>query len=469
MANKLHLKGTQSLSLNPVMHYLIDLLTVSRLDLVEKIRNEVETNPMLEIETPEIETEPLETENDFARRLDRADSSFLNAYEDQGFFRRNDDAPDRNRILEQMTPGKTTFNDHLFQQAQVELKSEKEIEIARQIIFNLDGEGFLPLEIASIASQLETDGETIEKVRRIIMTLDPPGCASFNQRECLLAQIEALQPQRAEKLRLLVQNHLENLSQGKNDLVRKQLGLDETELARLLDDLKRLPTRPVISFSDNEIEYIVVDLLLLREEDEYKVYYIEESIPKVVLSAFYDEMTKKTSDRKTLAFLKERLRNAQFFIQSLELRKSTMLRIAEYLVKMQKDYLDFGEKWKKPLTMRDVARELNLNESTVSRSVSSKYMASSKGLISLKSLFSQGIRGDFGLSYSVSSVKEKIREIITAEPPAAPYADDVIAEKLAGLGVSLSRRAVRNYRDEMKIPSSYVRKKTNSGNQGGHT
>jgi RNA polymerase sigma-54 factor len=143
------------------------------------------------------------------------------------------------------------------------------------------------------------------------------------------------------------------------------------------------------------------------------------------------------------------------------LRKKTILRIAEFLVKAQKDFLDFGDKWKKPLTMKDVAREINLNESTISRAVSNKFMNSEKGLIPLKVFFSYGLKGDFGFSHSVNTIKDKIKELIKNEPPEKPLADDEIAAKLASLGIRIARRTARNYREELNIPSSFVRKKEN--------
>ncbi len=230
---------------------------------------------------------------------------------------------------------------------------------------------------------------------------------------------------------------------------------------RLVARLKRLNPRPAESYDNGEVEYAEVDLMLIKENGEYRVMYLEEGIPRLTLSQYYREMLEKTRDKKTVSYLKSRYRDAQFFIESIELRKKTILRIAEFLVKAQKDYLDFGEKWKKPLTMKDVAREVNLNESTISRAVSNKFMTSDKGILSLKDFFSYGLKGDFGFSHAVGTIKDKIRELIAGEAPEKPLADDEIAVKLAGLGIRIARRTVRNYREEMNIPSSFVRKKEN--------
>ncbi|MCJ7525747.1 MAG: RNA polymerase factor sigma-54, partial [Candidatus Aminicenantes bacterium] len=328
-----------------------------------------------------------------------------------------------------------------------------------QIIYNLDGDGYLKIEIGSIASLIQTTPEEIERVRRLITQFGPAGCASKSLPECLLAQVGAGPDD--EKLRLLIQDNLEDLSRSNYENIGRRLDVSMDELLPLVARLKRLTPRPAEAFNSEEIEYAEVDLMLIKENGEYRVLYLEEGIPRLTLSQYYQEMLGKTKDKKTVSYLKSRYRDAQFFIESIELRKKTILRIAEYLVKAQKDYLDFGEKWKKPLTMKDVAREVNLNESTISRAVSNKFMTSEKGMIPLKDFFSYGLKGDFGFSHAVGTIKDKIRELIMGEVPEKPLADDEIASKLSGLGIRIARRTVRNYREEMNIPSSFVRKKEN--------
>lgn len=458
MTIKMQLKGTQQLTITPVMHYFIQLLADNHLELLETLQNEVEANPMLEIETPEKIVRENEA-NEYQKRIERADASFMTPYEDHGFLRKNPGDIDKNKALEVLTPSNVSLADYLLEQAMATFSSQNEIEIARQIIYNLDGDGYLKIEIGSIASLIQTTPEEIERVRRLITQFAPPGCASKSLPECLLAQVGA--GPEDEKLRLLIQDNLEDLSRSNYENIGRRLGISMDELLPLVSRLKRLTPRPAETFNSEEIEYAEVDLMLIKENGEYRVMYLEEGIPRLTLSQYYQEMLGKTKDKKTVSYLKSRYRDAQFFIESIELRKKTILRIAEYLVKAQKDYLDFGEKWKKPLTMKDVAHEVNLNESTISRAVSNKFMTSEKGMIPLKDFFSYGLKGDFGFSHAVGTIKDKIRELITAEVPEKPLADDEIAAKLAGLGIRIARRTVRNYREEMNIPSSFVRKKEN--------
>ncbi len=459
MATKLQLRNAPTLTITPVMHHFIQLLTNNRLEFVESLENEVEANPMLELEQPE-PVAPAEAEpppNEVARRLERADASFLSHYEEQGFFRRSDEGVDKNRAMEALTPSVVTFQDHLMEQARVAFNGDKQLEIARQVIYNLDRHGYLKFEIESIATLLQATPEEIEHVRRTVLQFDPPGCAARSLPECLLAQLD--EDRDTPALRRLIAEHLEDLSRSRYDVIARSLGVGVDEVLALAARLRRLNPRPAESFDREEVAYAEVDLMLVKEGGEYKVLYIEEGLPRLALSEYYRQMLEKTRDKQTRSYLKSKYRDAQFFIESVELRKKTIMRIAEFLVRSQKDFLDFGEKWKKPLTMKDVAREVNLNESTVSRAVSNKFMASEKGLLSLKGFFSHGLKGDFGFSHSVPTIKEKLREIVLQEPPGQPYSDDEIARKLAALGIRIARRTVRNYREEMNIASSFIRKK----------
>jgi RNA polymerase sigma-54 factor len=211
-------------------------------------------------------------------------------------------------------------------------------------------------------------------------------------------------------------------------------------------------------FEDQNIDYAEVDLILYKENNQFKIKYIEEGMPRLLLSNYYDKMLDRSCDKKTKSYLREKYRNAQLFIEGIELRKSMIVKIAEYLVDYQKDFLEFGKKWKKPLTMKDVAMALNYNESTISRSVSNKFIASDSGLIRLKSFFSYGIIGEFGFKHSVETIKDKLKKIIRQENQNHPLSDQEISQKMKDLGIRISRRTIRNYRDEMNISNSSKRR-----------
>jgi RNA polymerase sigma-54 factor len=456
MSTKLHLKHTTSIVLNPVVHSFLEFLPLNKIEFVDKIKNEVESNPMLDVEYTGTPPQKDEKEiNVIENKLERADSSFMSRYEEEGFFRPDENKIDKNRAIELFTPSEVNLMDHLMSQAMTKF-DDREMEIAENIIYNLNNDGYLDVVIESIAPSLDTTAEEIERIRSIITTFDPPGVASKSLKECLMAQVDDV-PEN-DTLKQLISDHLEDLSKSKYAEIMKKLKIDKEELARLLSKLKRLNPRPGANFDKEEIDYAEVDLLLIKEGNEYKVRYIEDGMPRLQLSSYYDEMLQHKLDRHTKSYLKERYRNANLFIEGIELRKSMILKIAEFLVKTQKDYLDFGEKWKKPLTMREVAGELSYNESTISRAVNNKYMASDKGLISLKSFFTYGLKGEFGFKHSVETIRDKIKRIIEEEPKDSPLSDQEIADKLNQLGIRISRRTIRNYRDEMNLPNSSKRK-----------
>lgn len=457
MATKLNLKSSQQLTINPVIHSFIGFLPLNRVEFVDKIRNEVESNPMLDLENPPADPAPKSEEpvTSFEKRLERADSSYLNEYREEGFLKRSEDRLDKNRAIELFTANTVSLSDYLMEQSMSQF-NEKELEIAKQIIYNLNQDGYLDIEIESTASSLGTTPEEIERIRQIIKTFAPRGVASRTLKECLLAQVD--QSPANEMLKLLIEHHLEDLSKSKYNDILKKLKIGKEELTKLLCDLKRLDPKPGANFEKEDVDYAEIDLMLIKEDNEYKVRYIEEGIPRMVLSSYYEHMMGQSGDKKTKSYLRDKHRNAQLFIEGINLRKSMIVKIAEVLVKKQKDFLDFGEKWKKPLTMKEVAQELNYNESTISRAVNNKYMASEKGLISLKSFFSYGIKGEFGFKHSVETVRDKIRKIIEEEDKNKPHSDQEIVTRLGELGIKISRRTIRNYRDEMNISNSSKRK-----------
>jgi RNA polymerase sigma-54 factor len=460
---KLNLRSSQQITINPVIHSFIGFLPLSRTEFIEKIYNEVESNPMLDVENPAPAPEPEEADvTTFQKRLERADDSFLYTYKEEGFLRRSEDKIDKNQAIELFTESPVNLTDYLMEQATAQF-NDKELEVAAHIIYNLNQDGYLDIEIESIASSIGTTPEEIERIRNIIKKFDPPGVAAKTLKECLLAQVDDIKEN--ETLRNLLSDHLENLSKSKYNEILKDLNIDKEELSKLLCQLKRLDPKPGANFETEDIDYADVDLMLIKEGNEYKVRYIEDGIPRMVLSSYYEEMLKKIPDKKTTSYLKERIRNAHLFIEGMDLRKSMIVKIAELLVKIQKDYLDFGDKWKKPLTMKEIAKELSYNESTISRAVNNKFIATEKGLISLKSFFSYGIKGEFGFKHSVETIRDKIKKIIDEEPKDNPLSDQDIAARLAGLGIKISRRTIRNYRDEMNIPSSSKRKEQHKLNE----
>ena len=456
MATKLVLKTQQKLLMNPVIHTFIGFLPLSRIEFVDKIKDEIDSNPMLELDSQASEKTEPDDLNLLEKKIERADQSLFDSYIEDGFLR-NRDKLDKNSVIELFGTSKVTLADYLIEQAQVQF-TKKELELAKYIIYNLKDDGYLDFEVESVASSLNSTPDEMERIRNIIKTFDPRGVASKSLSECLLCQVEDIAEN--QSLIELIQNHLEDLSKSRFTAILSKLKIDNDELNRLIKRLKRLNPKPGYDFVQTEVEYADVDLILTRDpkSKEYKVKYVNDGIPNIILSQYYDNMSGKAKDKNTENYLKDKLKSANLFIEGTALRKSMIEKIADYLVKAQRDFLEFGEKWKKPLTMKKVADDLGFNESTISRTVNNKFIATENGIIGLKQFFSHGIKGDFGFVHSVDTVKDKLKKIIDEEPRNKPLSDQVLAEKLKELGIKISRRTVRNYRDEMHILNSSERK-----------
>ncbi|MCK4889676.1 MAG: RNA polymerase factor sigma-54 [Candidatus Aminicenantes bacterium] len=456
MATKLVLKTQQKLLMNPVIHTFIGFLPLSRIEFLDKIKNEIDSNPMLELDAPEAEKTEPEATNVLEKKIERADQSLFNSYIEDGFLR-NKDKLDKNSVIELFGTSRITLADHLIQQAQVQF-TEKELELAKYIIYNLKDDGYLDFEVESVASSLNSTPEEMENIRNIIKTFDPRGVASKSLSECLLSQIEDIEENKT--LIQLITFHLEDLSKSKFSNILSKLKIENEDLNMIIKRLKRLNPKPGYEFSQNEVDYADVDLILVKDpkKNDYQVKFVNDGVPNIVLSQYYDNMAGKAKDKETENYLKEKLKSASLFIEGTSLRKSMIEKIADYLVKAQKDFLEFGEKWKKPLTMKKVADDLGFNESTISRTVNNKFIATENGIVSLKKFFSHGIKGDFGFIHSVDTVRDKLKNIIEDEPREKPLSDQILAEKLKNLGIKISRRTVRNYRDEMNILNSSERK-----------
>ncbi len=451
MKTKIIQRNEQTLAINPTMRYFLQLLAVGKQEFIEALKNEVDSNPMLTFSQKE-------AKEDFLKKINRLNRSESFSFRDQLFFRRDPEI-DKNRAIENLTRQEISLPEHLLRQAHSTFSLPAELKIAEYIIYNLRPNGYLNFEISTIASSFGSSVEEVERIREIIKNFEPAGCASLTLKECLLAQITE-SPQK-EKLKILISNHLEDIAHLEYQKITNSLQISLEELEELIKKIKKLNPLPGLNYYSEPVEYADIDFIAIADKNgNYKVIYLDDDIPTPLLSSYYDQMLNQQGiDDEIKKFLNSSLKNAQFFLDSIQMRKRVLIDIVEKLVKIQKDFLNFGEKWKKPLTMKELARELNINESTVSRAIANKFIAYEKGILSLKTFFTHGIKGTQGFSHSVEIVKQKIKDIIAAETPDNILSDQDIVQKLKELGIQIARRTVRNYREQLKIPALQVRKK----------
>jgi RNA polymerase sigma-54 factor len=446
---ELTLEQSQKLIMTPELRQAIQLLQYNSLELQEYILREIEENPLLEYEDT-IE-EPQEI-SDF----DQIDwKEYIENYDDISY--KQEINKDENSItFENFFTSSQTLKEYLLEQLSMVSVGQREYKIAEYIIQNIDSNGYLTESTQEIAKAMGVSESEVEIMLGVVQTFEPTGVGARNLKECLLLQLK----DRKDLILInIVENYLEDIALNKLSKIASELNIDVEEVQRYADEIKSLEPKPGRSFagSSEEIKYIIPDAKLEKVDGEYVVLINEATVPKLNINNFYRELI-KNSDETTSRFLQEKLNSAVWIIKSIEQRKQTLTKVIESIVKFQIDFFEKGEGYLKPLTLKDVAEDIKMHESTVSRATNGKYIQTSKGIYELKYFFSQAIKANEGL-VSSDTVKNTIREIIDSEDSKKPMSDQEISDKLEKMGISLSRRTVAKYREELKIPSSKLRKR----------
>ncbi len=469
---KQQLKVMPQLVMTPQLQQAIKLLQLSRLELLETIKQEIETNPVLEevvdeeddenIVTSQAEdtqvtreveiTEKLSSDIDWESFLDEYNSGTPIAYEKE----ENDELPPYDFKFTKPL----SLQDHLMWQLRLSNFSEEEMAIGYEIIGNIDSNGYLDASVEEIASLVNTEPKTVEKVLKKIQLFDPVGVASRDLQECLLVQAEYFFPN--NKLVLTIIKHYMNYLENKNyhELVKK-LKKPVEEVKEAINCILNLNPRPGSSYSSDEFQYISPDVFVVKVDDEFVVLLNEEGLPRLRISPYYKEFLKDKGklSREVKEYIHEKLKSASWLIKSIHQRQRTLYRVSESIVKLQREFFEKGVAYLKPMVLRDVAEDVGMHESTISRVTTNKYMQTPHGIFELKYFFNSSIRKSGGDEIASESVKEKIRNIIKGEDPKKPYSDKAIAEILKKEGIRIARRTVAKYREMMGILPSHKRKK----------
>ncbi len=470
-----HLKLAQQLVLTPQLQQAIKLLQLNRLELEQVIRQEAETNPLLEQELSEPQTISLEdvsADNHREDGLSLATENPLGAealkefdweayFQDTGssypsFAFEQKEAIDYERKLSRPE----SLVSHLLWQLYLSDLTEEERRVGEYIIGNLNERGYLTLAVAEIAKDLSVPEEAVERVRRKIQFFDPVGVASLDLRECLLVQLEhlGLKGTLAEEL---VKNHLRDLELARLSHLAKKFEVSLEEIEAALEVIKRLEPFPARNFSETEPQYVEPDVLVFKEGGEWVVRLNDEGLPRLRISPYYRKLLSDPSvPLQAKQYIQKKLRSASWLIRSIEQRNRTLLRVSESIMRFQREFLERGVSGLKPLVLRDVALDLGLHESTVSRVTTGKYIDTPHGIFELKYFFSSGYRSSSGEEVAVETVKQYIREIVAQEDPLKPYSDQKIADILKErYNIKIARRTVAKYRDQLGILPANRRKR----------
>lgn len=466
-----NLKLTQQLVMTPQLQQAIKLLQLSRFELLEAIQQEMLENPMLE-EAPKDVSEEAEaaaqtSENPQEFTFDEADLARNADWEDylgdfsstakQSQFKETE-------ILEEMTSyearvaGKPSLEGHLLWQLCLSNITKEEQAIGEAIIGNLDSQGYLEISAEEIAAE---NGFCLEQVAAVlyrIQRFDPVGVAAQSPRECLLVQLEVLE-QDDPILLSLVGDHLEDIEKRRYKPLLRKFRIQMEDLKAYLDIIQSLDPMPGASYGSESTAYVSPDVFVYEYEKDFVIVMNDDGLPRLQLSPYYMEdmnLAVKGPDRE---YLHDKMRSAQWLMKSLAQRQRTLYKVVESLVRFQRDFFEHGVTRLKPLILKDVADDIEMHESTVSRITTSKYVATPHGIFELKFFFNSALEMDDGTQVGSESVKAIIKKIISEEDPKKPYSDEKIAAELKEqLDVNIARRTVAKYRIALGIESSSKRK-----------
>jgi RNA polymerase sigma-54 factor len=481
LEQKLSLKLSQRLVMTPSLQQAIKLLQLTRMELETVLNQELVENPVLEEreETPEAEEapreetppEPKKDEMDHQESMGDIDlEAYFNDYWESSSYQQPQvlgipEAPP----LENTLTRDPDLYDHLLWQLHMSGVPERLRQIAELIIGNLDTDGFLVASLEEIQEmgRFEEDGEPfgreeVEQALALVQALDPPGVACHDLRESLLKQLES-QGEPTESLAWrMIEGYWDLVLKRQFPAVAKELGVDLAELEPAVERVKGLETRPGRKFGTDRTHYVEPDVAVLKIGDEYVIQLNDDGLPRLRVSKAYrrmlQEMRRDGRGSEAHQFLRDKMRSAVWLIKSLDQRQRTIYKVASSIVRQQKAFLDNGIEHLRPMVLRDVAEDIGMHESTVSRVVSNKYIHTPRGLFPMKFFFHSGIDRAYGEDISSLTVKRKIQQLIQSEDGKRPLSDSALARLLHKEGIQIARRTVAKYRDELGIPSSTDRR-----------
>jgi RNA polymerase sigma-54 factor len=479
LEQKLHLKLSQKLIMTPSLQQAIKLLQLSKLELQEVLNQELLENPLLEESAEEAKTEEAEAdaqektqdteeakaaepakekEKDSFEEIDY--DAYFQDYIEYGYNPRGMGEEHEEFPIENTLTRPPNLTDHLTWQLSMSDASPRIKEIGAFIIGNIDEDGYLRATNEEIAAAGGYDAAEVEKAVDAVQSLDPIGVGARDLRECLLLQLAFLEVD-DPMVEIIIRDHWEMFMQRHFVQLAKVLGIDMKALENIVEVIKHLDPKPGRKYSNERAIYVEPDVYVQKVGDDYVIVLNEDGMPKLRINGSYRSMLNSMDskqDGETVNYIKDKIRSAVWLIKSLDQRQRTIYKVAESIVKHQREFLEKGIDFLRPLVLRDVADDIQMHESTVSRVVSNKYMHTPRGLFLMKYFFHSGIDSDTGEDISSLTVKKKIQGFIEAEDPRKPLSDSKIMKILNDEGINIARRTVAKYRDELNIPSSTDRK-----------
>src|SRR5829696_995132 len=473
IGQKLHTKLVQKLILTPSLQQAIKLLPMSSLELADLLNQEMVENPLLEeVETEELQPaeqqqqQPEKPADEKPVEKDTWDDAdyeyFFGDYLDDGYRSRQPQEVKELPPIENTLSSAGSLADHLMWQLSLQTSDDKLKEIGSAIIGNLDDDGYLVASVEEIAAMGEWPVADVERALQHLQTFDPIGVAARDLQECLWLQIRhlGLEGTPTEKI---VTEHLRLLQNHQVPEIARRLGMPIEDLKEHIEIIRNLDPKPGSRYNPQQSQYVIPDVYVVKVEDQYVAMLNEEGLPQLRISPTYRRLLDKNvagtpENNETRAYVKDKFRSALWLIKSVDQRQKTIQKVANSIINFQREFLDHGIEYLRPLVLRDVANDIGMHESTVSRVVNNKYMHTPQGVFELKYFFHSGISSSYGDSVSSVTIKQRIRKIIENEDPRKPLSDSKIVSILQKEGLMLARRTIAKYREELKIPTSNQRK-----------
>ena len=456
LSYNLTLEQSQKLIMTPELRQAIQLLQYNSLELNEYINKEMQENPLLEMENVTIDGENI-VKVDKEQEIDWKE--YLEKYDDFS-YRPQVDKNQKEYNLESFTTYDLTLREHLISQLTLVKLNPQQYKIGEYIIQSLNENGYLNISLEDIASQLKASLDDVESILEIVQTFEPLGVGARSLEECLLIQVNASDI-KGELIKKIIKEYLNDLGHNRLLKIAKEENVDLLKVQRACDFIRTLEPKPGRSFQGNyeDIKYVVADASIQFIDGEYIIQINDSTGPKLNINNFYKSLIKEDGDKETSEYLSNKLNSAMWIIKSIEQRRETIYKVIESILKFQLEFFKEGDKSLVPLTLKDVAEDIEMHESTISRATNGKYVQTPRGLFELKYFFSTGLSSLIGDDVSSTSIKSIIKDIIDSEDNKKPLSDQKIADILKGKGNSISRRTVAKYRDELEIPSSSMRRR----------
>jgi len=493
MEARLELKLSQKLIMTPQLQQAIKLLQLSRLELEQSVAQEIMENPVLEELPPEATEESGESgaegegETVAAELREKTEAvpERDSAPEGETEFKSDMElGPQWDEYLNEMSDGRDygsaeaddkempsydqtltrlpSLSDHLMWQLHLSASDPDMIKGGEWIIGNLDDDGYLGSPLLELAQQSGIPRSVMERALALIQEFDPLGVGAGDLRECLLIQARQLDFQ-GTLVEKIIQDHLPDLEKRRYLNIARMLGASLQNVMEasqiIIHELEPKPGRPYLV---SDTHYVVPDVYVIKVDDRYVVQLNDEGMPKVRINPYYRRLLVRNDsiDKVTKEYIEERMRSAQWLIKGMEQRNKTIYKVAESIVKFQGEFLDLGISHLKPMVLKDVAEDISMHESTISRVTTSKYMHTPQGIFAMKYFFTTGFSDGSGSEISSLTVKDAIQKMVREEDLAAPLKDQQIVDTLRSRGIDIARRTVAKYREELRIPPTSVRKRT---------